>query len=651
MNYSHDSPRLSHVKEEPEQDQLQPTPPPSSLRLAERTLHDTSGAPPPSSVLPSPLKKRRVTISGAPALNTDVRVPPDQTNSTPISPVVIGFTVQRDDPIAVEQVRSMLTVKQKQKALIEQRRGSVAGVMSPSVAASGNTADDRGVTATKTAPARSNRRSPNSGNAPRRHTNASTAQGGGPPRPPSPSPVIVPSQQPSVPSQAPGGGAYSNALPPPPISFARRRATQLGAAGKRKPADIVISPREEHTQEQFAPSIQSAPPIPHAGQGYSGRFPMTLPRLPSVLGAGDNTRRPVHGVVPPTPTRFAAMQRNAPSGQASQSIPGISGRSPPTASVAISSHNLVPPTPSSLHHPGYSGDKSAFLAPFEVFYDALNDSKQLKNWLGDQLQRSNQLMQSLAQQQEHLNEVVESLAEKKVSGMRAEMGGLYRRVEELEDALRAVTGSGGRRSSIDAHGNSKGKAKQPLRNGMSSGPMASDTYTFPPVSAVDRDRLNPEHERVERKLPSPGWGQDRERDLRETQSTRDSENGSPAPFDSRRRLSVSASRLDPPPLQRHVSEDPSQSSQPRNSNAFPLHSPPQSFREPSHPLPPPGKMLRGGRPVLHRQHSSPRMPGAPVTDRDREMASSPPPSRREEGRRNSVVMAPPDEPMDDRDNK
>ena len=72
----------------------------------------------------------------------------------------------------------------------------------------------------------------------------------------------------------------------------------------------------------------------------------------------------------------------------------MAGRSPPTASVPISSA-LVPPTPASLHHPGYTGEKSAFLAPFEMFYDALSDSKHLKAWLGEQLQKSSTLIASL----------------------------------------------------------------------------------------------------------------------------------------------------------------------------------------------------------------------------------------------------------------
>ncbi|KAJ7600985.1 hypothetical protein C8J56DRAFT_911785 [Mycena floridula] len=591
ISSSHNDRQDSHepqprIKEEPEQDMLDPSPLLSSKTADFRnTITDTSGAPPPSSV--HPLKKRRVTISGAAhpgPLDTDVRTPPDPSNSTPISPVVIGFTVQRDNPSAIEQVRSMITVKQKQKALIEQRRGSITGP--PPVDAP---------TPKSTPPARSVRRSPNAGTSSKRGTNSYPAQPRVSPRPPSPTPVMVPSQAPPQSS--------SHSLPPPPISFARRRASQLGS-GKRKPADILISPREEQTQEQFAPSIQSAPPIPHHGQGafYSGRFPMKLPRLPSIMApGGEPTRRIIGGTVPPTPTRLASMRN---SNQISQPIPGIANRSPPTASVAISSM-LVPPTPNSLQHPGYSGDKSAFLAPFEVFYDALNDSKQLKNWLGEQLQRSNALMQSLTQQQEKLHEIVDGLVEKKVSGMRHEMLGLHRRIEELEDALRSTSAVNGRRLSADA-GPGKVKGKQPLRNGIASSQMAQDSYTFPPASA-DRDRLRADVERPERPISSPNLGR---RDGRESQGP--SENDMDTTFESRR-LSISASRLDPPRPQRQASED--------SKGSF--NSPPGSFAHA------PVKLVRVG-----SHHQSPRTPGLPPP-------ASPP--RREE-QRNSVGMSPPDVP-------
>jgi len=335
---------------------------------------------------------------------------------------------------------------------------------------------------------------------------------------------------------------------------------------------------------------------------------MTLPRLPSVIGGGDTVRR-VPGHVPPTPTRLA-MQRNNSSTNAVPSlahpVPGaLDSRSPPAASVPIAS-TLVPPTPMSLHHPGYSGDKSAFLAPFGVFYDALNDSKQLKNWLGEQLQRSNTLIQNLTQQQEKLNETVEMMVERKVGNMRAEMAGLYRRVDELEDALRAATG---RRQSVDSD-SLKAKGKQPLRNGNL---MASETYTFPPRPQAERPRGEPS-----RRHPSPGWSQDRD-----TQSTLESENGSPAPFDARR-LSLSATRLDPPRPQ--AFEASSQRSTLNN-----VHSPPQGFRETSsHP--------RTERPTPQRQSSHTQLPTAAAAER----SGSP----KHGSRRNSVSMPSPSAPDD-----
>ncbi|KAF9077563.1 hypothetical protein BDP27DRAFT_1282489 [Rhodocollybia butyracea] len=588
-NSNRNSPGLARVKEEPEQDMLVPTPsPPNS---SENKIHDTSGAPAPSSLNPPP-KKRRVTISGAPALNTDVRIVPDQANSTPISPVVIGFTIQRDNPTEVEQIRSSLSVKQQQQALIEQRRGSTAGVMSPAVASGSSAAQGE-------KSLRPVRRSPNSGIGNRRHTVVNR-----PPSPPHPPATAVP----------------SHSLPPPPISFARR-------LGKKRPADILISPRDAHTPEQFAPSIQSAPPIPHAGQQSNGpavRFTMALPRLPSVMGPGDNVRRTVGGNVPPTPTRFSAQRM--PASQGSHPIPGISGRSPPNASVAIASM-LVPPTPSALQHPGYSGEKSSFLAPFESFYDALNDSKQLKTWLGEQMQRSKVLIQSLTQQQDKIHEVVDSLVEKKVSGMRAEISGLHKRVEELEDALRVATSS--RRPSLEGPTPSKGKGKQLLRNGIPVGTTAgvAEGYTFPPVPAIDRERLRT-YESEHRM--SPGWGHDK--DARDTQ---DSENGSPAPYEQRR-LSLSSSRLDPPRSQPQSVDN--------SSRTFAVPSPPIPFRDGPSPPHPSGKLSRGGRPPGPiRQQSSPRLLGSASTqDTPTSVTSSP---KREENGKNSVS----DSPMADRE--
>ncbi|KAJ3789164.1 hypothetical protein GGU11DRAFT_328219 [Lentinula aff. detonsa] len=601
------SPSLTRVKEEPEQDMLA-SPPPQSGHGSDSNIHDTSGAPPPSSLNLPKSKKRRVTISGAPALNTDVRIASDHTNSTPISPVVIGFTIQRDNPSEVEQVRSMLTVKQQQQALIEQRRGSTSGILSPTVAVGPSAAAGEGHLKSSLQGSRSIRRSPNSGIGNRRHNVVTQA---GTNRPLSPNPNLPPPQPPPT-------SLTSHSLPPPPISFARRRANQMGS-GKKKPADIMISPRDAHTPDQFAPSIQSAPPIPHAGQqggGSAGRFPMALPRLPSALG--DNVRRTAGGNVPPTPTRFSAQRISQ---GISHHVPGISGRSPPNASVAISS-TLVPSTPSALHNPGYFGEKSAFLAPFESFYDALNDSKQLKTWLSEQLQKSKILNQNLTQQQDKLQETIDSLVEKKVSGLRSEIVGLHKRVEQLEDALRIANSS--RRPSLEGPGpsSSKNKDKQAVKNGNFAAPSIAEGYTFPPIATIDRERLRSESS--EHRM-SPAWVH--EKDFRDTQ---DSDNGSPVPYESRR-LSLSSSRLEPP------------RSQSMENVSRPFASPSLPFREgPSvshHPLPS-KKLARGGRPSgASRQHSSPRLPGS---IQDPPVTSSP---RREESRRNSIV----DSTMDDRE--
>jgi hypothetical protein len=578
--------------------------------------HETlTGAPPPSSLQPTPSKKRRVTISGAPhPLNTDVRIPSDQTNSTPISPVVIGLSIQRDDPAALEQVRSMLTVKQKQKALIEQRRGSVAGILSTGEPATAS--DDRHPVIKTPVASRAMRRSPNPGSvvasATRRgppvqgQSGPSTAGG-----PPSPGPMIVPSHQqqhqhqqqqqqpqplPSQMSSAPSKGTHL----PPPISFARRRAGQFGA-GKKKPADIVISPRESHTQEQLQPAIQSAPPVLLQGQGqFHSGFPMALPRLPSIVtSGGEATRRPPLGQVPPTPSRFSLQRNAATSSLATQPsfTSSFAARSPP-ASVAIAT-SLVPPTPTSLHHPGYSGDKSAFLAPFGVFYDALNDSKQLKTWLGEQMHKSNLLLQTLSQQQEKMDELVESLVERKTHGMREEIVMLHRRVEELEDALRIARSEMiVRRQSVEvpvAGHRAPGKQQQQsqvVRNGV---PVMSETYTFPPVSAMDR-RRGGDPANAGKQSP-PGWRVEwrgERGDLNNTNvnsnSLPGSENGSPAPY-STRRLSISAMRLDPP-VRGVVGESSSSSNGGGSSGSFGVQSPPQTFREGPGPR-------HSGHPVLH----------------------------------------------------
>ena len=248
---------------------------------------------------------------------------------------------------------------------------------------------------------------------------------------------------------------------------------------------------------------------------------MALPSIPPVMN--QTVKRYSNGQVPPTPTRLG-MPRHSVAGTSTSSTVG--GRSPPTASIPISS-TLVPPTPSSLHHPGYTGEKSAFLAPFEMFYDALADSKHLKSWLSEQLQKSSALIASLQRQQAQMEDTVNSLVEKRMSAMREEVYGLRVRIDELETALRLAKGHG---YSPNLAPKQKGKP-----NGyQGASPVAPESYTFPPLDSHVR---RPEPIRRGSSPTSEG------------QSFPNSGAPSPVHFDPNRRLSVSAARLDarPPP--------------------------------------------------------------------------------------------------------
>lgn len=507
------SPRVVRIKEEddPADDSLIDSPSPPQI---------TS----PTVIPPSP-KKRRVTVSGTTLPPSDASSSSELSHSNPITPVVI--TIPTGDDV---HLRS--TLKQQ---LLEQRRPSFAVPPGPSPmlsAAINNGTSSSSATysppegslaASKLSLPRLGRRSPNTVTRPGGNTlpsgNRATVQ----PQPLTPPPMIVPSQQPlsltanqpEVPPKSPP----SNSLPPPPISFARRRAAQSGGR-KRKPADIVISPRGTHSSDPLAPVIQSAPPVPEFG-----RFPMALPRLPTALSGNQTTRR-VATNVPPTPTRFGLQHTIGPSVSAPKTA---TTRSPPAIPIA---NSLVPPTPRALQHPGYSGDKSAFLAPFEVFYDALNDSKQMKNWLSEQLQKSNALLQSL----QKVDAVVEDLVEKRTRSMQEEMQGMRQRMDSLEEALRAVRADSVRNQSTSGVGYPQSKFPQ---NGMSSsGSEPSSSYRFPNTSTEQRRRVSP-----------PSWGTDKDRDRCASRSP---------DTDRDRRMSTSVARLDAPRLEQGQSQSQSQ---------------------------------------------------------------------------------------------
>ncbi|KAF9046415.1 hypothetical protein BJ165DRAFT_1527513 [Panaeolus papilionaceus] len=511
---------------------------------------------PPSALMP--LKKRRVTVSGTPPhpLSIDVRPHHDQTASTPISPVVMGFTVQRDNPKEMEQVRSMLTVKQKQKALIEQRRGSAAGISVQTPVIESNTIPQSTSPTTnhsqlqqqqqqpaqqQTGPAtRTSRRSPNNISATTPPTTNTSNN----------------SRRQSQPQQQQQSQRATSPPPPPPsssnshprnnqhIHFHPLRSVSLDAVQLRWPVIQSAPPvqtsfyQQQYSHSGYLPDRGGGGGGPGGGLAAGGgRLSMALPRLPTLVGAPE---RRVASNVPPTPTRMSAMaatqsQPAHPSMLSHVSTPGVNAtaasgsavpnRSPPAsipiASTLVSSSahaatpiaptgpmGIVPPTPTSLHRPGYAGDKAAFLAPFEMFYDALNDSKQLKKWLGEQLSKSQGMVRELGAMQEKMaatsassssgpsmngfNEksiidTVERAVESRVAPMSREMGMLRRRVEELEDLLRS---------------RERERERDMYRERLHPAHGASDGFAFP-SSSSGPSGARPE---LSRRLSSPGWG-------------------------------------------------------------------------------------------------------------------------------------------------
>ena len=380
--------------------------------------------------------------------------------------------MDRDDSSPVEQARSVLTTKRNQEVLIEKRRESLGG----SLPSSSQCAGPPAVAKPPPNSSRTSVRSP-------KMSVARTARIADSPLGPN---AVAPSSQ----NQQADPGTYpphQNSLPPPPISFAGRRAFKSSPSQQKKPADIVISPRDARTQ----PVIQSAP-------AHQGRFqPMALPSLPKVQQPPGSRRIP--GNVPPTPTRLSLRSNLATS---------ASLAAPPTASVPISTI-LIPQTPAVFNRTDSASQRSTFLAPFEALYDALRDAKDSKTWLAEQFTK----VQAL---QSGFESAVEAAVERRVSGLREEVARLQRRVEELECSRGTEPGPAQWRRRSVANGDLTilGTECAPMR----------ETYTFPPV-----------HPRAEEGVTGD------DSDMRETES--------PAPAFDVRRQSISAVRMDPPPQQ------------------------------------------------------------------------------------------------------
>lgn len=441
-------------------------------------------------------KKRRMTISGSSQASHPVDQvssnPPTSDIKTPSPPSVVGVSpMDRDDPSPVEQVRSVLTTKRNQEVFVEKRRESLGGPL-PS---SSQSAVSPAVVKQPPASSRTSVRSPNM-------SVARTARVADSPLGPNTVAPLGQSQHADPGTHPP----HQNSLPPPPISFAGRRAFKSSSSQLKKPADIVISPRDARTQ----PVIQSAP----AHQG--GRFqPMALPSLPKVQQPPGSRRIP--GNVPPTPTRLTLRSNLA----ASASLPA-----PPTASVPISTI-LVPQTPAVFNRTDSASQRNAFLAPFEALYDALRDAKDSKTLLAEQFTK----VQAL---QSGFESAVEAAVERRVSGLREEIARLQRRVEELECSRGMEPGPAQWRRRSVANGDLTilGTECAPMR----------ETYTFPPV-----------HPRAE----EGAAGDDS--DMRETES--------PAPAFDVRRQSISAVRMDPPPSQQTDAQGPSTAKSPSSAGA------------------------------------------------------------------------------------
>jgi hypothetical protein len=475
------SPRSGRVKSEHDepgddsrQSRSQPAPPrqdPDSRSIPPSVSSSTSQPPP---------KKRRMTVSGTSQPGDQASSNPtiDTNTKTPSPPIVVGApSMDRDDTNAVEQVRSVLGVKRNQEALTEKRRGSLGGTL-PSTP---QTAVAPAVVKPPPVSSRTSARSPNMGVA--RPARSSDAPSG-------PNSAAPPgqSQQAELSTHPP----HPNSLGPPPISFAGRRAFK-SPSSQRKPADIVISPRDARMQ----PVIQSAP----AHQG--GRFPpMALPSLPKVQQPPGGRRIP--GNVPPTPTRLTLRSSLATSSSTSTLTV------PQPASVPISTL-FAPQTPAVLSRTDSASQRSAFLAPFEALYDVIREAKESKAWLTEQFAK----VQAL---QSGFDSAVDAAVERRVGGLREEVARLQRRVEELECSRGTETGAALWRRRSVANGD-----LVMLAASAENGPVR-ETYTFPPVPP---------------RAEEGGRGDDSDR--RETES--------PAPAFDVRRQSISAVRMDPPPSQ------------------------------------------------------------------------------------------------------
>ncbi|KZV73696.1 hypothetical protein PENSPDRAFT_269455 [Peniophora sp. CONT] len=285
------------------------------------------------------------------------------------------------------------------------------------------------------------------------------------------SPAPVPARLPPVPSQHaannPNRGAA--ALPAPSISFTSRR---LGGGTKgKKPADILISPRDaapppgimsappavtEHNRPPVPPTLFPPPhhhhPPPQQSHLHGPATPgLTIPSVPSI---GAPPPRRTAAAVPPTPGRmtmrgalqtpststFHIPERERGGDRTHLAVPsvGISGgalnspRVPPTPGVLRSFSSGPHPGPSSAKLPvNREKERDAFLSPFAGFYDTLRDAAELKAFLAASVHKAERAAASI-------DEAVERRVEERVAPIRNELDAYKRRVDAIEEEMRSL---------------------------------------------------------------------------------------------------------------------------------------------------------------------------------------------------------------------
>jgi hypothetical protein len=336
-------------------------------------------------------------------------------------------------------------------------------------------------------------------------------------RTPEPPKASTPGRQ--VASQKQSNGIGLQTLPAPP-SFANRRNMIAATTRKGAPTELTLTPNA-HNMRAIHPTIHSAPAVP------ASRL-----RLHQMQALGPP---PTAKGVPPAPVNAAtvSIRRTAPKmsagptpGPSAPSIPRAlpsasvgggfkSNILPPTPTPTSSSFNpalpLVPPTPSSLRHnigqpprhppppasPAHSAHpmaalKTAFMAPFESFFETLSDAQALKGWLQEQLT----VARTMNAHGGVNAALIEEEVEKRVKPLRDELDWLRGRVGELEEVVLRAASTGKVNGGL--HARTAGKERE------TPSPMQSPEHSpIPSVrrTATSSTRLDPVPTRP--RVPSP----------------------------------------------------------------------------------------------------------------------------------------------------